>query len=237
LHGAKVIGIKGNFDQALKLIRNASRKFNIYLLNSVNPWRLEGQKTQAFEIFDQLGFEAPDCVVVPVGNCGNISAIWKGFKELKALGMLDSLPRMIGIQAEKAAPVVKAFKENSEVVPLEKPQTIASAIRIGNPVNAPKALKALKESKGMAESVTDKEIIWAQKLLARTEGIGVEPASASSIAGLAKLLKQGKIDKHEKVVCVTTGHSLKDPDIMFREYEKPIEIEPGMKELEKVISI
>jgi threonine synthase len=236
LHGARVIGIKGNFDAALKLIRDASGRFNIYLLNSINPWRLEGQKTEAFEMADQLDFEVPDRVIVPVGNCGNISAIWKGFKEFHACDLIGSLPKMTGIQAEGASPVVQAVKEGlEEIVPVERPNTIATAIRIGAPVNAPKALKAIKESKGYAESVTDEEIVSAQKLLARTEGIGIEPASASSIAGLKKSVEEGLIDRDERIVCVTTGHALKDPEVIFKKYEKPVEIEPSLEELEKAI--
>ncbi len=236
LHGAKVIGIKGNFDTALKLVREASEELNIYLLNSINPWRLEGQKTEAFEIADQLDFQPPDRVVLPVGNCGNISAIWKGFKELKIVGLIDSLPIMTGIQAKGASPVVKAFKQGREdITPVEKPETIASAIRIGAPVNALKALRALKESGGIAESVSDDEILNAQKMIACLEGIGVEPASASSIAGLIKLLEAGEIDRDERIVCITTGHALKDPEIIFKEYERPIEIEPRLDKLKEVI--
>jgi threonine synthase len=237
LHGAIVVGIKANFDVALKLVREICAKHNIYLLNSINPWRLEGQKSEAFEIADQLGFEAPDRVVVPVGNCGNISAIWKGFKEFHELGLIDELPVMTGIQAEGASPLVRAFKAGeSSVTPEPKPETIATAIRIGAPVNAPKALLALKESRGIAESVTDEEIIEAQKLLARKLGVGVEPASAASVAGLKKLVEAGEIDRSERIVCVTTGHALKDPEIIFHRYEKPIEIEPSIEALEKVIN-
>jgi threonine synthase len=229
LHGAKVIGIRGNFDQALELIREASLKFNIYLLNSINPWRLEGQKSEAFEVVDQLGWEAPDRIVIPVGNCGNISAMWKGFKEFHDYGLIDTLPKMTGIQAAGAAPVVDAI----EVV--KHPETVATAIRIGAPVNAPKALRAIRDSGGTAEAVTDDEIVEAQKMLSRLEGIGVEPASASSIAGLKKLLEQGVIDPDERVVCVTTGHALKDPEIIFKRYEKPLEIDPDLEELRKVL--
>ncbi len=237
LHGAKVIGIKGNFDVALKLIREASEKFNIYLLNSINPWRLEGQKTEAYEIIDQLGFQVPDRVVVPVGNCGNISAIWKGFKEFYEYGFIDELPVITGIQAEGASPVVKAFKEGKiRIEPIENPETIATAIRIGKPVNAPKALRAIRESRGYAESCSDEEIIEAQKLLARKEGIGIEPASAASIAGVIKLINQGVIDKGERVVCITTGHALKDPEVIFNRYEKPIEIEASMEALSSIIT-
>jgi threonine synthase len=236
LHGAKVVAINGNFDDALKLVRAASEKFNIYLLNSINPWRLEGQKTEAFEISDQLGWEAPDRVIVPVGNCGNISAIWKGFNEFNDFGLIDTPPKMTGVQAEGASPVVQAFREGQDnVIPIENPDTIATAIRIGAPINAPKALRAVRASKGTITSVTDEEIIRAQKLLAGLEGIGVEPASAASIAGLEKLVESGEIDPSEKIVCVTTGHALKDPEAIFSGYEKPVEIEPTIEELEKVL--
>ncbi|MFQ5816251.1 MAG: threonine synthase, partial [Candidatus Hydrothermarchaeaceae archaeon] len=227
--------IKGNFDEALRLVREASEMFGIYLLNSINPWRLEGQKTEGFEIAQQLDWHVPDWVVVPMGNCGNISAIWKGFKEFHEIGMIDSLPRMAGIQAEGASPVARAFKEDTEVVYVEQPETLATAIRIGAPVNAPKALRALKDSGGTAEAVSDKEILEVQKLIARSEGIGVEPASAASVAGLIKLMEMGVIDRSDRSVCVTTGHALKDPEIIFGVSEKPIEIEPDIDELRSVI--
>lgn len=237
LHGAKVVAINGNFDVALKLVRIASERFNIYLLNSINPWRIEGQKTEAFEIVEQLDWQVPDRVIVPVGNCGNISAIWKGFSEFYKYGFTDSLPKMVGIQAEGASPVVSAFKEGrDEVVPMENPDTIATAIRIGAPVNAPKALMAARESGGLVSSVSDKDIIKAQKLLACLEGIGVEPASAASVAGLIKLVDSGEIDRNEKIVCITTGHALKDPEAIFEGYEKPIGIEPKIEELERVLN-
>jgi threonine synthase len=236
LHGAVVVGIKGNFDVALSLIRQASEEFNIYLLNSINPWRLEGQKTEAFEIAEQLGYNPPDVVLVPMGNCGNISAIWKGFKEFHETSLIDKLPRMIGIQAEGASPVVEAFKKRSGMIdPLPNPETIATAIRIGAPVNAPKALKAIRESGGCAEAVSDEEITEAQKLLARAEGVGVEPASAASVAGLKKLLGSGMVDRDERVVCVTTGHALKDPEMIFNHYEKPSIIDPSLEELRRVL--
>ncbi len=237
LHSAKVVAINGNFDVALELVRTASERFNIYLLNSINPWRLEGQKTEAFEIVEQLDWQVPDRVVVPVGNCGNISAIWKGFNEFYKYGLTGSLPKMVGIQAEGASPVVRAFKEGvDEVVPVENPDTIATAIRIGAPVNAPKALRAVRESGGLVNSVSDKEIMNAQNLLASLEGIGVEPASAASVAGLIKLVDSGEIDRNEKIVCVTTGHALKDPEAIFKGYEKPVEIEPKIEELERVLN-
>jgi len=174
---------------------------------------------------------------VPVGNCGNISAIWKGFNEFHRYGFTTSLPKMVGIQAEGASPVTHAFREGlSDVVPTKNPDTIATAIRIGAPVNAPKALGAVRGSGGLVSSVSDEEIIKAQKLLACQEGIGVEPASAASVAGLIKLVEKGEIDPSEKIVCITTGHALKDPEAIFKGYEKPIEVEATIEALEKVLN-
>ncbi len=236
MHGAKVLSIRGNFDDALKLVRDLCDREGFYLLNSVNPYRLEGQKTIAFEIADQLGWRAPDRLVLPVGNAGNITAIYKGFKEFKRLGIIDSVPKMTGIQAEGASPIVKAIRNNAqEITPEGKPETVATAIRIGNPVNAIKALIAIRESGGTAETVTDDEIIQAQQQLAAIEGIGVEPASASSIAGLRKLVDMGEIDTDESVVCVTTGHLLKDSEHVLAVCPKPIEIDATIEAVRKAV--
>lgn len=236
MHGAKVIAINGNFDDALRIVRELCEELRIYLLNSVNPYRLEGQKTIAFEITEQLGWRAPDRVVLPVGNAGNISAIYKGFCELRELGILDSTPKMTGIQAVGAKPVVDAIRSGSaEIMPEPQPETIASAIRIGNPVNAPKALRAIRDSGGTAEAVTDTEIIEAQKELARLEGIGVEPASAASLAGLKKLLELGVVERDETVVCVTTGHLLKDPEAVLKACEPPVEVEADVNAVRKLL--
>ena len=235
-YGAKVIQVKGNFDDALDMVKQLAKEKLIYLLNSINPFRLEGQKTIAYEICDQLNWQVPDRVIVPVGNAGNISAIWKGFKEFEMTGIIDELPKMTGIQAEGAKPVVEAFRKRAKtIVPYKNPETIATAIRIGNPVNAPKALDAIYSSGGYAEAVTDEEIVDAQKLLARKEGIFVEPASASSIAGLKKLLEEGIIDRDERIVCITTGHGLKDPDAAIRASEEPIKIECDMEVLKRIL--
>jgi threonine synthase len=237
LHGARVIAIEGNFDEALELVRKVCDEMNIYLLNSINPWRLEGQKSLGFEVVDQLEWEVPDRIIVPVGNCGNSSAIWKGLKEFHEHGFIDSLPKITGVQAEGAAPVVHAYKkELDDVIPIENPETVATAIRIGAPVSAPKTLKAVRESDGLMEAVSDKEILDAQKLLARREGIGVEPASASTIAGLKKLLESGEIDRDERIVCVTTGHALKDPEIIIKSSEKPITCEADIGKLKQVVA-
>jgi len=238
IYGAKVVQIRGNFDQALEMVLKLSEGHGeLYLLNSINPYRLEGQKSLAYELCDQLG-EPPDRVVVPVGNAGNISAIWKGFTEFYKLGLIEKLPKMTGIQAEGAAPIVQAIKNGKEeIVPVDKPETVATAIRIGAPVSWKKAIKAIRESKGTAETVTDEEILEAQKMLARSEGLFVEPASASSIAGLKKLLEAGKIDEDEVVVCVTTGHGLKDPEIAIRISEKPSEVGAEIGSIEKLLGL
>ena len=226
IHGAKVIQIRGNFDEALKIVRKICQSHPIYLLNSLNPFRLEGQKTAAFEIYDQLDGRIPDKIVVPVGNAGNISALWKGFVELRELGLTDEAPQMIGIQAEGAAPIADSLNKGiSEVKFIDNPETVATAIRIGSPVNWKKAVRAVKESKGLVEKVSDAEILEAQGLLAKQEGLFVEPASAASIAGLIKLIRRGLIDKDELVVCILTGHGLKDPNIILRRFPRPIEVE------------
>jgi threonine synthase len=163
-----------------------------------------------------LDWEIPDRVILPVGNAGNISAAFKGFMELKTMGITDAIPKMTGIQASGASPIVRAIKNGSAMVPEDNPETIATAIRIGNPVNAEKAISAIKKSGGVAESVTDDEIIAAQKGLAKREGIGVEPASAASIAGLMKLLQGGIVEDDEHIVCIATGNLLKDPEEILR---------------------
>jgi threonine synthase len=239
IYGAKVLQVRGNFDQALDIVlKLAEKHLSIYLLNSINPFRVEGQKSLGFEICDQLDQEAPDRVVVPVGNAGNISAIWKGFSEFHQLGFVDSLPKMTGIQAAGSAPIAQMIKTGSEkMVPVAKPETLATAIRIGAPVSWKKAVNAIRNSGGTAETVTDEEILAAQKLLARVEGIFVEPASASSIAGLIKLVGNGVIDKDERVVCVTTGHGLKDPDTAVQMSEKPLEVEAETEAIERALGL
>ena len=216
MHGAKVVEVKGDFDKALEdAVKMSEQNRDLYLMNSINPFRLEGQKTLAFEILDQLERTVPDMVILPVGNGGNISAAWKGFSEFQELKIVENRPRMIGIQAEKAAPIASAVKNgHDKITPTKDPQTIATAIRIGSPINWPKVLRAIRESEGTAETVTDREILEAQKELATLEGIFVEPASAASIAGLKKLAEHGKTVSSEIVVCVTTGHGLKDPSVL-----------------------
>jgi threonine synthase len=231
MHGAKVISVRGNFDRALEMVHDLCLSHGLYLLNSINPYRLEGQKTIGFEAVDQLG-GVPDRFVLPVGNAGNISAVYKGLLELQELGFIDRLPMMTGIQAQGSSPVVHAIRENlPEVVPELHPETVATAIRIGAPVNAEKALTAIRKTGGLAESVTDNEILWMQRDLARKEGIGVEPASAASVAGIRKLAENGMIDRNERIVCIVTGHLLKDPDTVIKQCEPPIEINADLPSL------
>ncbi|MGZ7048528.1 MAG: threonine synthase [Methanobacterium sp.] len=235
-HGAEVLSVKGNFDEALETVTALALQGKLYLLNSINPFRLEGQKSIGFEIVDDLGWKSPDRIILPVGNAGNISAIWKGIKEFHNAGFIEDLPMMTGIQAEGAAPIVRAFRENkNDIIPFENPETVATAIRIGAPVSAKKALAAIYESEGTALTVTDEEILSAQKHLARTEGIGVEPASAASIAGLMKLALDGEIDKNEQIVCVVTGHLLKDPNTAINACIEPIEVDADINELSRVL--
>ncbi len=202
VYGAEVIAIKGNFDNALDIVRQLSNKYPITLVNSVNPYRLQGQKTAAFEIIENLG-NAPDWLCIPMGNAGNISAYWMGFEEYFNAKKSQKLPKMMGFQASGSAPLVQGKK-------IENPETIATAIRIGNPVNKEKALLAKEASKGNFSSVTDLEIINAYKILGKEEGIFCEPASAASVAGLLKV--KNKVPKDSTIVCVLTGNGLKDPN-------------------------
>jgi threonine synthase len=206
VYGAEVIAIEGNFDQALKIVQDMTEKYPVTLVNSVNPYRLQGQKTAAFEIVEVLG-NAPDWLCIPVGNGGNISAYWLGFQEYHALGKCDRLPKMMGFQAAGSAPLVTGK-------PFPHPETLATAIRIGNPVNWDKAVKAKNESQGAFNAVTDEEILHAYQLLASHEGIFCEPASAASVAGLLKV--KDLVPNQATVVCVLTGNGLKDPDTAIK---------------------
>ncbi len=232
IFGANIFHIDGNFDQSLKIVQQLCQQDDIYLLNSMNPFRLEGQKTIAFEIAEKLEWNVPDRLVLPLGNAGNISAIYKGFKELAELGLTETVPMMTAIQAEGAAPVVDAFrKRRDDIEPWAQPETIATAIRIGNPVNARKALRAIYESGGCAFPVSDDEITRAQQDLAAYAGIGVEPASAASLAGLRRLVAEGDVDAGESVVCVTTGNLLKDPEAVLRVSVEPVVVEASIDSL------
>ncbi|MGH3328493.1 MAG: threonine synthase [Streptomycetales bacterium] len=204
VHGARILQVDGSFDDCLTLARDLSERYPVALVNSVNPARLEGQKTAAFEVVDALG-EAPDIHALPVGNAGNIAACWQGYVEYAADGPAARRPRMWGFQALGAAPIVFG-------APVKAPKTIATAIRIGNPASWERAVQAREASGGMVDAVTDRQILAAYRLLARSEGVFVEPASAASVAGLLQAREQGRLDSGQRIVCTVTGHGLKDPE-------------------------
>jgi threonine synthase len=224
MHGAQVLPIDGNFDAALEAVRSITASYPITLVNSINPYRIEGQKTASFEICDALG-SAPDFHALPVGNAGNITAYWKGYKEYRDKGFSSNLPRMLGFQAQGAAPIVRGHV-------IAKPETIATAIRIGNPASWKQAEAARDESKGIIAEVSDEEIIKAYQFLASQEGVFVEPASAAPVAGILKLASQGYFKtcrRPLRVVCTVTGHGLKDPDCAIRTVQEPAKISADPK--------
>lgn len=227
IFGAKTLVIDGNFDDALKAVLALTEKHPVALVNSINPFRIEGQKTAAFEVVDDLG-EAPDYLFIPVGNAGNITAYWKGFVEYHALGKMKTLPKMMGFQAEGAAPIVRGY-------PIEHPETVATAIRIGNPASWKKAVAARDESGGSIGMVNDREILAAQKLLAARGGIFAEPASAASLAGLLKLVRGGQSFAGKSIVCVVTGNGLKDTDVALKDAPALTEVPSDLKEIEQVL--
>jgi len=227
IHRAVVIQVEGNFDEALTIVKEVSEKYGITLVNSVNPFRIEGQKTAAFEVCDQLG-HAPNLHFLPVGNAGNITAYWKGYKEYHRDGKIPSLPRMMGFQAAGAAPIVLGHV-------VEKPRTIATAIRIGNPASWKGAEAAASESMGEINLVTDEEIVEAYRMIAGLEGIFCEPASAASVAGVIKLSRQGTFRRGDVVVCTLTGHGLKDVEMAMTVSQKPITIKAQFEDVVKVL--
>jgi len=229
IHGAQVLQIEGNFDQALRIVRQLSQDQVIALVNSVNPYRIEGQKSAAFEICDRLG-RSPDYQFIPVGNAGNITAYWKGYQEYLRAGRIKVLPKMMGWQAEGAAPIVRG-----KVV--ERPETVATAIQIGNPASWTGALAAARESGGGIGMVSDSEIIDAYRLLASAEGIFCELASAASVAGLIKLGRSNRWPKGTVVVCVLTGHGLKDPDAAIRLSQEPVTVKADPEAVLKLLSV
>ncbi|MDQ6743712.1 MAG: threonine synthase [Candidatus Dormibacteraeota bacterium] len=229
MYGAKVVALRGNFDTALTAVRELAASYPVVLVNSVNPYRLEGQKTAAFELVDTLG-EAPDYVVLPVGNAGNITAYWKGFKEYQAEGRSSVLPRMIGAQAEGAAPIVHGRV-------FEKPKTVASAIKIGNPASWEGATMARDESGGLIDAVSDTEILRAQVQLAATEGLFAEPASCAPLALLVRLVREGRIERDSTTVVVLTGNGLKDPEAALGNIAPPVELEGDARALAKALKL
>jgi threonine synthase len=226
-YGARIITISGNFDQALQIVRKLIEKHPITMVNSLNPFRIEGQKTGAFEIVDDLK-DAPDYHFIPVGNAGNITAYWKGYVEYQKAGKMTKTPKMMGFQAAGAAPIVKGKI-------IDKPKTFATAIRIGNPASWQKAEAARDASGGVIDSVTDDEILTAYNLMASKEGIFGEPASAASLAGLLKMAQQGMKFKGKRVVCIVTGTGLKDPGIPVKHVEPFPELPPDIKEIEQAL--
>jgi threonine synthase len=227
VHGAKIIAVDGNFDKALEIVRRLTEKHPVTLVNSLNPNRIEGQKTAAFEIVDVLG-DAPNYLFLPVGNAGNITAYWKGFKEYYEVGKATKKPRMYGFQAEGAAPIVRGH-------PIEKPETVATAIRIGNPASWQKAVAARDESDGIINMVSDEEILAAQRIMASEAGVFGEPASAASLAGLIKLAKQGKKFPDKVIVCVVTGSGLKDTETALKITPDILKLPADIKEVEKAL--
>ncbi|HUK55667.1 MAG TPA: threonine synthase [Nitrospiria bacterium] len=227
IHRAVVIQVDGNFDEALTIVKEVSEKYRLTLVNSINPYRLEGQKTAAFEVCDQL--EGPPAFhFLPVGNAGNITAYWMGYKEYRGHRRIDSLPRMMGFQAAGAAPIVLGHI-------VEKPRTIATAIRIGNPASWKSAEAAAAESRGEINLVTDEEIVEAYRMIAGLEGVFCEPASAASVAGVIKLNRQGLFKKGDRVVCTLTGHGLKDVETAMNVSQKPITIKARLEDVVKVL--
>jgi threonine synthase len=229
VYRAKIVAIDGNFDQALDIVRGLTERHPIVLVNSVNPYRIEGQKTAAFEVVDSLG-DAPDYLCIPVGNAGNITAYWKGFVEYHLAGRAQKRPKMMGFQAEGAAPIVRGHV-------IEKPETIASAIRIGNPASWQKAVRARDESGGLIDMVSDDEILAAQRLMASRGGVFGEPASAASLAGLIKLSRKGMDFSECRVVCVITGTGLKDTETAVKGAEPFLELPADLTAVEKALGL
>jgi threonine synthase len=229
MYGAKVVALRGNFDAALETVRELAADYPVALVNSVNPHRLQGQKTAAFEVVDALG-DAPDYLVLPVGNAGNITAYWKGFKEYRAAGRCSVLPRMVGAQAEGAAPIVTGR-------PVATPRTVASAIEIGNPASWEGATTARDESGGLIDAVTDTEILQAQIRLASTEGLFAEPASCAPLALLVQLVRDGRVQRDSTTVVVLTGSGLKDPDAALGNVEPPIELDGDARAMAKALKL
>ncbi|MBI4397901.1 MAG: threonine synthase [Candidatus Omnitrophica bacterium] len=228
-YGATVITVQGNFDDALRVVKEIAEKYPIKLVNSINPYRIQGQKTGAFEICDELG-DAPQYHLIPVGNAGNITAYWMGYKEYQAKGLSHTLPKMCGFQAAGSAPIVLGHI-------VENPKTIATAIKIGNPASWKQALAARDESGGLIDAVTDEEIGRAYRFIAEHDGIFAEPASAASVAGLVKLAKKNYFKPGSTVVCTLTGSGLKDPDYALSFEDKMVSVKPEIVEVLKVLNI
>jgi threonine synthase len=229
MHQATVIQIEGNFDQALAIVKELSTAYPVVLVNSINPFRIEGQKTAAMEVCDQLG-DAPSLHVLPVGNAGNITAYWKGYQEYRAANQITRVPRMIGFQAAGAAPIVLGKK-------VDEPQTVATAIRIGNPASWQSALTTVQQSSGMIDMVTDEDILFAYALVAAEEGVFCEPASAASVAGVSKMSRAGLLKEGETVVCTLTGHGLKDADTAITVSRQPKTVKATREDVARLLNV
>lgn len=243
-YGATTLLVRGDFDACLRLVQEASRELGIYLLNSINPWRVEGQKTIVLELLQQLGWEVPDFIVLPAGNLGNTAAFGKALREAKALGLITKLPRLVSVQAAGAAPFARAFREGFRERHAVQAETIATAIRIGDPASWDRAVRAIRDTDGLVLSVTDEEIIEA-KVVIDAAGVGCEPASAASVAGVRQLVRNGIINSGDRVVAVLTGHVLKDPGMLvelhqeradFASANRPVEIEASVQAVADVIA-
>jgi threonine synthase len=246
-YGAKVVQVKGNFDDSMNLVQEASEALGFYLLNSVNPWRIEGQKTIIYELLQQRKWNPPDWIVFPAGNLGNTSAFGKALRELLDLNLIDSMPRLAAVQADGANPFYKLWSSDSSILePLEKPLTIASAIKIGKPISWEKAIRSIIDTKGVVEQVSDQDIMDAKAIIDRS-GIGCEPASAASVSGARKMVESGMISRKDDVVCILTGNLLKDPESSVNYHmgklqqlspkyaNNPVVIEPDLSSLKEVL--
>jgi len=243
-YGATTLLVRGNFDDCLRLAEAASRELGVYLVNSINPFRLEGQKTIVFELLQQLGWEAPDWIAVPAGNLGNTAAFGKALVEARALGLIDRLPRIAAVQAAGAAPFAMGFAEGFAHRRAVKPETVATAIKIGDPASWDRAVRTMIETRGVVLAVADAEILDAKAVI-DASGVGCEPASAASVAGVKRLVASGEIAADERVVAILTGHVLKDPGILLEYHRaqepapsranRPVEIEPDLAAVERVL--
>lgn len=242
-YGARTLLVRGDFDECLRLVQETSRELGIYLLNSINPWRIEGQKTIVFEMLQQLGWEAPDFIVLPAGNLGNTAAFGKALREALALGLISRLPRVVSVQASGAAPFEAGFREHFAHRHTVHAETVATAIRIGDPASWDRAVRTIRETNGLVIAVSDEEIL-AAKTVIDAAGVGCEPASAASIAGVRQLVEKGVVRFDDRVVAVLTGHVLKDPGILVEMHQekadfaganRPVEIEPSVKAVESIL--
>ena len=243
-YGARTLLVDGDFDACLRLVREASEKLGVYLVNSINPWRIEGQKTVVFELLQQLGWDAPDWIALPAGNLGNTAAFGKALREARALGLISKMPRLLAVQAAGAAPFAHAFQGGFTSRETVRPETVATAIRIGDPASWDRAVRAIRETNGVVTSVTDEEIMDGKAVI-DAAGVGAEPASAAGVAGVRQRRAGGTIAAADRVVCVLTGHLLKDPDAVLRYHQqteprpgganRPIEIQPELSDVERAM--